>query len=99
MTYFNDKEKVKEYIKMCEGTDGKELIYILKKYLKESSTVLELGMGPGKDLDLLKDYYDVTGSDNSQIFLDMYKENNKDIKLLFLDAVTINTEKQFDYIL
>lgn len=98
MTYFNDKQKVQEYIKMCEGTDGKELVNILKRHLKEGSTVLELGMGPGKDLDLLKNYYNVTGSDNSQVFLDVYKEEHKDIELLFLDAVTINTEKQFDCI-
>ncbi len=54
MTYFNDKEKVSQYIEMAQGFDGKELIGILKKHLKEGSTVLELGMGPGKDLDILK---------------------------------------------
>lgn len=98
MTYFNDKLKVLEYIKMCQGIDGKELIDVLRIHLKEESTVLELGMGPGNDLNLLKKYYIVTGSDNSQVFLDMYKENNEDIELLFLDAITINTEKKFDCI-
>lgn len=98
MTYFNDKLKVMEYIKMCQGIDGKKLIDILKIHLKEESTVLELGMGPGNDLNLLIKYYRATGSDNSQVFLDVYKENNKDIDLLFLDAITINTEKQFDCI-
>ncbi|MEK6264751.1 MAG: class I SAM-dependent methyltransferase [Clostridium sp.] len=98
MTYFNDKQNVQEYIKMCEGTDGKELVDILRRHLNEGSTVLELGMGPGNDLNLLKKDYNATGSDNSQAFLDVYKENNKDIELLFLDAVTINTEKQFDCI-
>lgn len=98
MTYFNDKQKVQEYIEMCEGTDGKELIDILKRYLKEGSTVLELGMGSGKDLDILKNYFNANGSDNSQVFLDVYKEKNKDIELFFLDAVTINIKKQFDCI-
>lgn len=98
MNYFNDEKKVKEYIKMCEDTNSKKLIDILKNYLEKDSLLLELGMGPGKDLDLLKKYYNTIGSDNSQLFLDIYKEKNKDSELLFLDAVTINTEKKFDCI-
>ena len=83
---------------MCEGTDGKKVIDILKKHLKENSTVLELGMGPGKDLDILKKNYNAVGSDNSQEFLSIYAENNKDTQLLLLGAVTINTKKKFDCI-
>ncbi len=98
MTYFDDRKKVQEYIEMCEGVDGKELIDILKKHLKQGSTVLEIGMGPGKDLDILKKYYEVYGSDYSQVFLDIYKENNKDMELFLLDAITIDTKKQFDCI-
>ncbi|MTI68427.1 MAG: methyltransferase domain-containing protein [Firmicutes bacterium] len=98
MAYFNDKQKVKEYIEMCEGMGAKELINILKRQIKEGSTVLELGMGPGNDLNLLKNYYNVIGSDNSQAFLDAYKENNRNTELLLLDAVTINTDKKFDCI-
>lgn len=98
MTYFNDKEKVSQYIEMAQGFDGKELIDILKKHLKEGSTVLELGMGPGKDLDILKEYYKAYGSDNSQAFLDVYKENHEDSQVLLLDAVTIDTEMKFDCI-
>ncbi|WP_051251764.1 class I SAM-dependent methyltransferase [Psychrilyobacter atlanticus] len=98
MTYFNDRQKVQEYIEMCEDMDGKKLIDVLKKHLKEKSTILELGMGPGKDLNILKKYYNAIGSDNSQEFLNVYAENNKDTQLLLLDAVTINTEKKFDCI-
>lgn len=98
MTYFNDKEKVKEYIEMCKGTGAKELVNILKRHLQEGSTVLELGMGPGNDLNLLKKHYNIIGSDNSQAFLDAYKENNRDTKLLLLDAVEVNTDKKFDCI-
>ncbi|MTI70154.1 MAG: methyltransferase domain-containing protein [Firmicutes bacterium] len=98
MAYFNDKQKVMEYIEMCEGMGAKELVNILKRQIKEGSTVLELGMGPGNDLNLLKNYYNVIGSDNSQAFLDAYKENNRNTELLLLDAVTINTDKKFDCI-
>ncbi|GAB6189998.1 hypothetical protein JCM30566_17400 [Marinitoga arctica] len=98
MNYYNDKQKVREYIEMCKDNGAKELINILKKHLKKDSTVLELGMGPGNDLNILKNYYKVVGSDNSQVFLDVYKEKNKDIELFLLDAVTINTDKKFDCI-
>ncbi len=98
MTYFNDKQKVQEYIEMCKGMGAKKLVNILKRHLKVGSTVLELGMGPGNDLNLLKNYYNIIGSDNSQAFLDAYKENNGDIELLLLDAVTIDTDKKFDCI-
>ncbi len=83
---------------MAEGYDGAELIKILQKHLPENSTILELGMGPGKYTDILKKSYSVTGSDNSQIFLDKYKKNNPDADLLFLDATTLQTQQKFDCI-
>ena len=52
MGFFDTENGVDEYIKMAEGYDGTELIKILQELLPEKSTVLELGMGPGKDLDI-----------------------------------------------
>ena len=98
MGFFDTEEGVKQYIKMTEGYDGTELIEILQKYLPENSTVLELGIGPGKDMDILKKTYRVTGSDNSQIFLYKCKERYPDSNLLLLDAVTIQTDRKFDCI-
>jgi trans-aconitate methyltransferase len=98
MGFFDTEKGVQEYIKMAEGYDGAELIKILQKYLPENSTVLELGIGPGKDMDILKKSYTVTGSDNSQIFLDKYKEKYQDADLLPLDAVTLQTDRKFDCI-
>jgi len=72
MGYFDSEKTVEEYIEMVEGYDGAELINALKGYLPKGSTLLELGMGPGKDLDILKESYLVTGSDSSQIFVDRY---------------------------
>lgn len=83
---------------MAREYDGRQLIKILKKYLKSGSSVLEIGMGPGKDLDLLREEYKVTGSDSSRIFLDLYRNNNPDIELIQLDAVTLITERTFDAI-
>jgi len=98
MGFFDTEKGVEQYIKMAEGYDGAELIRILQKYLPANSTVLELGTGPGKDLDILKKSYTVTGSDNSQVFLDKYREKHQDADLLLLDAVTVKTERRFDCI-
>ena len=98
--YYKDKENILEYIEMAKGYDGNILIEHLRNYLPEDSTVLEVGMGPGKDLDILKKYYQVTGSDFSKHFLDIYKENHKetDLDLLLLDAKKLDIDKKFDCI-
>ena len=98
MGFFDTEKGVEEYVKMAEGFDGAELIKILQKFLPENSSVLEIGMGPGKDLDILSKTYAVTGSDSSQIFLDRYKKQNQNVDLLKLDAVTLSTDRTFDCI-
>ena len=98
MGFFDTEKGVNEYIRMAEGYDGEELINILQKWLPKKPTILELGMGPGKDLDILKKNYTVTGSDNSQIFLDKYKKQYPESDLLKLDAVAIDTSRTFDCI-
>ena len=98
MNYFDNEKNVNDYISRTESHDGKELIEILHNYLPYDSTVLELGMGPGSDLDILSRRYQVTGSDNSKLFLDRYRAKHKDSDLLFLDAISIDTNKKFDCI-
>ena len=98
MGYFDNEKNIEEYIKMTEGYDGRELIEILKNYLPKDSSVLELGMGPGKDLEILSEVFNVTGSDDSQAFLDRYRKRNKTTNLVLLDAVTMDLNKKFDCI-
>ncbi|MCG8603708.1 class I SAM-dependent methyltransferase [bacterium] len=98
MGFFDERKNVDEYIKMAEGYDGRELISVLKMHLPPESTVLELGMGPGKDLDLLAQTYAVTGSDSSSVFLDLYRTAHPDADLLKLDATSIQTKRTFDCI-
>ena len=62
------------------------------------TSVLELGMGPGKDLDLLNGPFQATGSDYAQPFLDRYRELHPQADLLLLDAVTMDTDRTFDAI-
>jgi cyclopropane fatty-acyl-phospholipid synthase-like methyltransferase len=96
--YFDDEANVEAYIKMAEGYDGRHLIDVLKEHLPEGSSVLELGIGPGVDLLLLSKYYQVTGSDNSTIFLDRFKKQQPSADLVKLDAASINIDRAFDCI-
>ena len=96
--YYHTRDTAEEYIRMAEGFDGKLLISELRKFLPANSSILELGMGPGTDLDLLKTEFVVCGSDFSSEFLEIYKKKNPDADLLNIDAVTLRTDRTFDAI-
>ncbi|MEZ4440662.1 MAG: class I SAM-dependent methyltransferase [Polyangiaceae bacterium] len=98
MGFFDTEEGVLEYERMAEGYDGRELIARLRRHLPEGSSVLEIGMGPGKDLDLLLESYAATGSDRSEVFLDRYRSRGGSAEVLMLDAVSLDTERHFDAI-
>jgi len=98
MGYFNDEKKVDEYIEMAEGYDGRELMPILTRHVREGASVLELGMGPGKDYEILSEHYRVTGSDSSQVFLDRYRRIDPSADLVWLDAVAMEIDRRFDCI-
>ncbi len=98
MGFYDTKEGVQQYVEMAEGSGGAELVEVLTRHLPEGSTVLELGMGPGKDLDLLSRSYRVTGSDSSAAFVDLYRKKKGQADLLVLDARTMETERKFDCI-
>lgn len=96
MTYYDDPQHVEQYINMAQGYDGTHLIALLRQHLPDGRTVLELGMGPGKDVLLLSQHYTVTGSDASEVFIERFREAHPEADLLQLDAVTLPTERQFD---
>ena len=96
MGFFDTEEGVNEYFEMAKGHDGRELIEKLSEHLPSGSTVLELGMGPGHDLEILAERYRVTGSDSSSLFLDRYREKDPEADLMLLDAVTLETDRTFD---
>jgi len=98
LAYFDRPENVNKYIEMSEGYDGRELIKVLFDHLPRQSTLLELGMGPGKDLLILSKKFQVTGSDSSQVFVDRFVKTNPNMNVLCLDAVSIETEMRFDCI-
>ncbi len=96
MGFYDSEDNVKTYLAMADGYDGADLIAVLERYLPKGASVLELGMGPGKDLDLLRASYTVTGSDTSRVFLDRYRKQHPDADLLLLDAVRMDTNRTFD---
>ncbi len=98
MGYYDNKDNVAAYIRMAEGYDGKPLIEALARYLPPGSRVLELGMGPGKDLLLLNEHYQAVGSDASAIFVERFRKLHPKLKVRQLDAISIDAEERYDAI-
>lgn len=96
MDFYNDPKKVEEYEKMCKDYDGSELYKVLDKHLKDNSTLLEIGCGPGNDIAELQKKYSVTGSDLSDEFIRISKNKYPDVGFLKLDAVQIDTDHKYD---
>lgn len=96
--YYNKEDNVNNYIKMALPYNGKYLINRMKDFLPPGSTVLELGMGPGKDLDILKKNYTVTGSDKSEIFVKKYLQKNPGADVFVMDALNMQLSRKFDAI-
>ena len=94
--YYKTDASVKEYIKLAEGFNGVQLIEKLKQYLPLKSNILEIGSGPGTDWKLLNQSYNVTGSDNSNAFINHLTTEYPNETFLNLDAITLNTETEFD---
>lgn len=94
--FYHTKESVDQYLSMAEGYDGGFLINHLKEFLPEKSSVLEIGSGPGKDIVLLSERYNVTGSDYSLEFLDRLKVKFPNVEFLHLNAAKLETDKKFD---
>lgn len=98
MGYYDNKDNVAAYIRMADGYDGKLLIAALGRYLPPGSRVLELGMGPGKDLLMLNEHYQVVGSDASAIFVERFRKLHPKLEVRQLDPVSIDTDGRYDAI-
>ena len=96
MGYFDSKRNVDAYVRMADGYDGSVLVAVLERHLPAGASVLEIGMGPGKDLHLLRRRFHPTGSDRSAIFVDHVRAAQPEADVLLLDAVTMQTDRRFD---
>lgn len=94
--YYHTKDSVEEYIRLAKGYNGKQIIARLKDFLQPGSEVLEIGSGPGKDWQLLSDFYQVLGSDNSHEFLKHLQATYPGGDFIELDAATLKTSRTFD---
>ena len=92
MSYYDDLENVLNYRAMSEGFDGRRLIVKLERYLMSGASLLELGMGEGKDYEILSARYRVTGSDNSRVFLNLFREKDPSAELLNIDAAILDID-------
>lgn len=98
MNFYDDPENVKKYIQMCDDYDGNNIYQSLGKCLPVKSTLLELGSGAGLDIEYLKKYYSVTGSDLSDEFLKICKNKHPEIPFLKLNALKIEVDERFNCI-
>jgi cyclopropane fatty-acyl-phospholipid synthase-like methyltransferase len=96
--FYENKENIENYAKFTPAEDGSLLVEALQAWLPEGSTLLELGIGPGKDFKLLSKLYKATGSDFSNAFLERYRAMDPAADLLQLDARTLDTDRHFDAI-
>jgi len=96
--YYENEDNVENYTKFTPTHDGAQLVDALRENVESQASVLELGIGPGKDLKRLKEYFNVTGSDYSKLFLERYRKTDPTADLLHLDARTLETERVFDAI-
>lgn len=98
LNYYEQEKNVKGYADFKPTHDGTLLVDTLVEHLPAGSSVLEIGIGPGKDFKALSEHFAVTGSDFSRLFLKMYREKDSEADLLHLDARTLETDRSFDAI-
>ncbi len=98
MGFYDNSENIDKYIDMCTEYDGTLLYSELEKFLSKGSSLLELGSGPGFDLDYLSSIYRVIASDLSEEFIKRLKIKFHNIPVLKLNATNINLHQKFDCI-
>lgn len=98
MGFYDNKNNVDMYMKMADDYENDIVVKAIMSHVSKGKRLLELGMGPGKDLTQLREEYNCYGSDTSNLFLDLYRDKYNFDQLLNLDALTIETEETFDCI-
>ena len=96
MGFYDEPDSVDRYEAMCADYDGTLIYHALAKHLEPGESLLELGSGPGNDIEWFRRKYDVVGSDTSPEFLARCRKRFPAIDFLELDAVAIETARQFD---
>ncbi|MFW7526141.1 class I SAM-dependent methyltransferase [Vibrio ostreicida] len=96
MNYYHDVNNANAYTAKCDGYNAAEQLHMLTQVLSPDASILELGSGPGNDLFILAQNFQVTGSDASPAFVNILNKRLPDVLTLTLDAVNIETETQYN---
>lgn len=98
MNFYHKQGNVALYKDMTRDYDACRICAKVKEVLPLRCTLLELGMGLGKDLLALSKYYRVTGSDYSPLFLDEFCSKHPEIEVLEVNAANFSLNNKFDCI-
>ena len=97
------KEFANIYDVFMENVNYDKWYEYLRKYIKTKGTVLDLGCGTGEFLvRFLKDGFDCTGVDISEVMLDISRDKTKEFKNVSFyneDMRDFRTENKVDYII
>ncbi len=78
---FDSKEHASKYIEMLRDYDNSFVISKFSNYISRDLKILELGMGPALDYENLREKYDITVSDTSTAFIEMFNEKYNEAAL------------------
>lgn len=87
--FYESKKNVDWYEEMVKDYNPKEMIDRFKLHVPSGGTVLELGIGPGLDHDMLRKTYRMVGMDIADEFLRRYRARNPDADVRQADAETL----------
>ena len=94
--WYESEKNISDYARMSAGTDGRRLVALLLQRLTEKSTLLEIGMGLGRDALLLHRHFEVTASDSSGLLVERFKRQHNLPEAIILDAVSLEIDRKFD---
>ena len=98
MNYYDKENNAHNYMEMIKDNINSTLVHQTIKYFQKDMKVLELGSGAGHDLKILDEYFEVVGSDNAEAFVKHLKDTFYALRILRLNAITMDTHKKFDAI-
>jgi len=92
---YSSVDNVKEYFEQEALLGGEWVVDKLYRHLSSQSTVLEIGSGAGEDLGFLAQYYNVTGSEVSEVLVETLTKKHPSKPMLQLNAVDLQTDLRF----
>ncbi len=98
MKFYKDLKNVKMYESMIKEYDPTFIINEVKKSVELKAKGLEIGIGTGIDLIQLNKYFEMEGSDYSEIFIERFQQKNHEINVFLYDVLTMDLETKYDFI-